>query len=74
MELLLGEAEKRHTVNIADMMTDKDNDGNTALHLAVDSGHMNITRFLLDKAKELGKLPILSETEYLHDSFDCITI
>lgn len=55
MKLLLEGALDKHGADyIKQMLSDVDNDSNTPLHLAVDSGHAGVTSYLISKCKSLG--------------------
>ena len=43
---------------LLELLDEKDNDGSTPLHLAVDNGHLHVTNFIIEQCQRCGKLAV----------------
>nr|XP_018670871.1 transient receptor potential cation channel subfamily A member 1 homolog [Ciona intestinalis] len=48
VKLILEHAKSESRGKLSDMLDERDNDGNTALHLSVDSGHLPVTEYIIN--------------------------
>ena len=55
MKLLLRHSRKATDITVLEMLDETDNDGNSPLHLAVDSGHLPVTEYIIENCLKISK-------------------